>query len=161
MSRNNWKRVQPTSLRHALELCKDYAKDKRNLSVERIAERMGEADHWTLYKWLQNGRMPAVLIPAYESACGIDFVTRWLANASGSLMIAIPTGRKLKPSDVAELQNTLHNAVGNLMSFYAGDKEIEQTLAAITQGMESLAWHRGNVEQHNQPQLELGDNNDE
>jgi hypothetical protein len=161
MSRRNWKRQIPTSLRHALELCKDFAKERHNLSVERIAERMGEADHWTLYKWLQNGRIPAVLIPAYESACGIDFVTRWLASAAGKLVIDIPTGRKLKTTDVAALQETLHATVGALMNFYAGKEAPEATLAAVMQGLQILAWHKGNVEQHEQPQLEFGDNNDE
>ena len=44
MTRRNWKRIQPTSLRNALELCKDHAKERHNLSVERIAEQMGLAD---------------------------------------------------------------------------------------------------------------------
>ena len=59
MSRRNWKRIQPTSLRHALELCKDFAKERHNLSVERIAERMGLTDHWTVYKWIQRRGLPA------------------------------------------------------------------------------------------------------
>jgi hypothetical protein len=157
MTRRNWKRTQPNSLRHALELCKDYAKEKHNLSVERIAERMGEADHWTLYKWMQTGRIPAVAIPAYEAACGIDFVTRWLAGTSGKLLIAVPSGRKLKVNDVSTLQESLHSTVSALIDFYNGKAEQEATLAAVTNALESLAWHRGNVEQHNQPQLDLGD----
>lgn len=160
MSKRNWKRQVPTSLRHALELCKDFAKERHNLSVERIAERMGEADHWTLYKWLQTGRIPAVLIPAYESACGIDFVTRWLASAAGKLVIDIPTGRKLKVTDVAALQANLHSTVTALIDFYAGQAEVEETLAAISQSMGSLAWHQGNVAQHDQPQLEFGENDE-
>lgn len=159
MSRRNWKKQHPTSLRHALELCKEHAREKRNFSVERIAEEMGEADHWTLYKWLQNGRMPAVQIPAYEAACGVDFVTRWLATRGGKLLIDVPTGRKLKVNDVATLQANLHSTVSALMTFYAGNADVEETLAAISHSMESLAWHKGNVEQHDQPQLELG--NDE
>ena len=60
MSRRNWKRVTPNSLRDALRLCKDHALEKKNLSVERIADLMGiTAD--VLYKWLSNGRMPAML----------------------------------------------------------------------------------------------------
>jgi len=58
MTKRNWKRVQPSSLRNALELCKDYAKERHNLSVERIADRMGLSDHWTVYKWIQTGRIP-------------------------------------------------------------------------------------------------------
>ena len=160
MMKRNWKRQVPTSLRHALELCKDFAKERHNLSVERIAERMGEADHWTLYKWLQTGRIPAVLIPAYEAACGVDFVTRWLASAAGKLVIDIPTGRKLKANDVAALQETLHATVGSLMDFYAGKQGAETALAAVMQGLQSLAWHKGNVEQHEQPQFEFGDSDE-
>lgn len=160
MRGRNWKRVQPTSLRNAMELCKDFAKEKHNLSVERIAERMGEADHWTIYKWLQTGRIPAVLIPAYEAACGVDFVTRWLAGTSGKLLVEVPTGRKLEPTDVAVLQDSLHGTVTALIEFYKGKAETETTLACITNALESLAWHRGNVEQHNQPQLDLGGNDD-
>lgn len=160
MTRRNWKRTQPTSLRNALELCKDYAREKHNLSVERIAERMGEADHWTLYKWMQTGRIPAVAIPAYEAACGIDFVTRWLAGTSGKLLIAVPSGRKANAKDVSTLQENLHSTVSALMDFYSGKAEVEATLAAVNNALENLAWHRGNVEQHNQPQLDLGDSND-
>ena len=79
MTRRNWKRIQPTSLRNALELCKDHAKERHNLSVERVAERMGLTDLWTVYKWIQTGRIPANMIRPYEVACGIDYVTRWLA----------------------------------------------------------------------------------
>ena len=61
--KRNWKRVRPTSLLHALELCVEYARDVHNLSVERIADLMGiTAD--LLYKWLSNGRLPAMLIPS-------------------------------------------------------------------------------------------------
>lgn len=157
MTRRNWKRTQPNSLRHALELCKDYALEKHNVGVDRIAERMGLADKWVLYKWMDTGRIPGVLIPAYEAACGIDFVTRWLAGTSGKLLIAVPSGRKLKVNDVSTLQESLHSTVTALMDFYNGKAEQAATLATVTNALESLAWHRGNVEQHNQPQLDLGD----
>lgn len=155
MARRNWKRIRPNSLRHALELCKDYARDKHNLSIEQIAELMGLADHWALYKWLQNGRMPAVVIPAYEAACNTDFVTRWLSSRGGYLMVPMPTGRKIDTADVSALQESLHHTVTALMKFYAGNSEAEATLDAVASSMESLAWHRGNVEQYDCPQLEL------
>jgi hypothetical protein len=160
MRGRNWKKLQPTSLRHAMELCKDHAREKRNYSVERIAEEMGQEDHWTLYKWFQSGRIPAVLIPAFEAACGIDFVSRWLATRGGKLVIEMPTGRSVKSADVNTLQQVLHTAVGSLMAFYDDKKEAAETLADITNALESLAWHKGNVEQHSQPQLELGDTHD-
>lgn len=155
MIRRNWKKLQPTSLREATEWCKDFALSK-NKSIDRIAESMGLHDKWSLYKWIDNGRMPAVLIPAYEAACGIDYVTRWLASRDGKLLIDMPTGRSLTSGDVNELQSLVHTAVGALLEFYQHKKPAEQTLADITNALESLAWHRGNVEQHNQPQLDLG-----
>lgn len=160
MRGRNWKRVQPTSLRNAMELTKEYAKDKHNLSVQRIAERMGEADHWTLYKWMENGRIPAVLIPAYEAACGVDFITRWLASRSGKLLIEIPTGRKVSPTEMHELQEILNSTVGSLLSFYGGNKTGEEALADLTTALQNLGWHKGNVEQHINPQLELGECNE-
>ena len=155
MSRRNWKRIQPTSLRHALELCKDFAKERHNLSVERIAESMGLTDHWTVYKWIQTGRIPANMIRPYETACGIDYVTRWLAASSGRLLIDIPTGRKADAADMQALQELLNTAVGQLLQFYGGKAEAGDTLAAIQQAMEGLAWHRGNVQKHAQPELDF------
>lgn len=90
MKRRNWKNAQPTNLRQALEWCKDHGRERRRLSVERIAEQMGLPDHSALYKWLVNGRMPAVLIPAYEQVCGINLVSRWLAASAGKVLIDIP-----------------------------------------------------------------------
>lgn len=155
MARRSWKNVRATSLRHALELCKDHGREKRNLSVERIAELMGLADHWVLYKWISEGRMPAVMIPAFEATTGASFVTQWLASSSGHLVIPIPTGRQCDEQDIQELQALLHATTGALMQFYAGSTEAEPTLASIKNAMEALGWHHGNVSAFEQPQLEL------
>lgn len=153
--RRDWKSVQPNSLIDALRLGKDYARDKHRLSVERIAELMGiEAS--LLYKWLANGRMPASLIPAYEHICRCSFVSRWLAASSGHLLIAMPTGRTASGIDMNDLQSSLNTAVGELLHFYAGGADPETVLAAVRTGMEGLAWHHGNVQQADSPQLELG-----
>ena len=152
----NWKRVQPNSLRDAMRLCKDHALDKRHYSVERIADLMGiTAD--LLYKWLANGRMPAASIPAYEHFCGINFVTRWLAASTGHLMISIPTGRTATAGDINALQELLTAAAGKLIQFYANKADAPSTLAAIQQGMEELAWHKGNVEKHLQPEFSFNE----
>ncbi|MEZ1436950.1 hypothetical protein ACTORR_24035 [Pseudomonas sp. SAR267] len=157
MSPRQWKRVQPNNLRDALKLCQQHAKERFNHSIERIAALMGLEDHWTLYKWIANGRMPAVLIPAYEQACGISLVTRWLASSGGKLLIDVPAGRTASAHDIQTLQTTLHDATGQLMAFYSDNVEAAAALAAIQAGLEELAWHRGNVQQHAQPQLELGE----
>lgn len=156
MLKRTWKRIQPNSLRDAMRLCKDYAHEKKNYSVERIADLMGiTAD--LLYKWLANGRMPAASIPLYEHVCGINFVTRWLAASAGHLMIEVPTGRAATPTDIQALQELLNTAVGQLLQFHSGKAEAADALAAIQQGMEGLAWHKGNVEKHLQPEFEFNE----
>lgn len=152
--RRDWKRVVPASLIEAFRLCKDYAKEKRNLSVERIAELMAVTPD-ALYKWLATGRMPAILIPAYEHICGIDFVSRHLAASAGRLVLEMPTGRSVKPSDVQELQELLNAAVGGILEFASGKADAAEVLVAIERSMGGLAWHRTNIEKHQQPELEL------
>jgi hypothetical protein len=155
MTRRNWKTLQPTSLRHAFELCKDHARDRLNKGVERIADDMGLADHWVLYKYLQKGSMPANLIRPYELACGIDYVTRWLAGSGGRLLVDIATGRKLSHADIVELHKHFATALELLTQFYAKPTDPSATLAALTTHMEHVAWHRQNVAQHINPQLDL------
>lgn len=162
MRRRNWKTAQPSSLRQALEWSLEHARERLNLSVERIAERMGIDNHWKLYKWVTNGSMPTVLIPAFEHVCGINLISRWLAAGSGKLLIDLPTGRDCSSQDVQLLQSVLHDATGALIDFYSGKHDnVEQTIAAVHVGIEMLAWHRGNVQQHAHPQLDLGDHIDE
>ncbi len=155
--RRNWKRLQPTSLRHALELCKDHARERLNRSVERIADEMGVTDHWAIYKWLQNGRIPANLVRPYEVACGIDYVTRWLVASSGGMKIDIPTGRSLTPSDVIELHNGFSAALRLITDFYAGKAKAEETVAAISTHLAEVAWHRANVSQFAAPELDFSE----
>lgn len=161
MRRRNWKTCQPASLRQATEWCMEHAREKRNLSPERIAERMGLASHWVLYKWASEGRLPALQIPNFEHVCGINLVSRWLAATGGKLLIEIPTGRGTSTADMQQLQQVLHEATGALLAFYAGKQDANDTLAAIQGGLEGLAWHRGNVQQHERPQLDFGDSGDD
>ncbi|QEW05629.1 hypothetical protein [Nitrincola iocasae] len=155
MAKRRWKHYQPSTLRDALKGCKDYARERHNLSSEQIAERMGLVDHWVLYKWIQTGRMPIPLLPVYEQVCGINLVSRWIAATAGKLLIDIPSGRSADAKDIQELQLQLHHVTGMLMAFYNGESNAEETLGGIQSALQSLAWHRGNVKQHAQPQLEF------
>lgn len=153
--KRNWKRVRPTSLLNAMELCVEHGRETRNASVDRIAEGMGEASHHNLYKYLGNGRMPLVLLRAFENSCGATFVTRWLAMSAGLLVIDIPTGRPATGADVLTLQETLNDAVGALIQFYAGKAEQPDVMARLTAALEGLAYHRDNVKKYNQPELDF------
>ena len=156
MSRRDWKRAVPTSLVGALRLCKEFAQERRNLSVERIADRMG-VSHDALYKWLATGRMPAVLIPAYELACGCNFATVWLGACAGKLVIDMPTGRTAAQADMVALNTGFAAALQLLTDFYAnpGRADPTETLAALQQHLQQVAWHSSNVANHANPELEF------
>lgn len=155
MARRNWNRVQPTNLTHAIELCAEYGREKRNLSVERIAELMGEASHHALYKWMAEGRMPMNKLRPFEHACGANFVSRYIAHSAGLLTIAIPRGAKAEARDINSLQADLTSAVAALIKFHDQKAPAQDCLASIKTAMESLGWHHANVEKTDQPELGL------
>lgn len=152
-----WKRLQPTSLRHAMELCKDHARERLNKGMERIADDMGVADHYALYKWLQSGRMPANLVRPFELACGINFVTRWFAASEGYLLVSLPTGKQASAADMVELNTGFASALQLLTDFYKGGEKADPTatLEALRNHLEQVADHHGNVAAYATPELEF------
>lgn len=156
MGVRNWKRFRPRSLPEAMEACLEFAREKHHLSVDQIADLMSLPNKWNLYKWVEGGNMPLIRLRAFEAACRCDFVSRWYAHSSGKLLIAIPPGKPATAADINDLQGLLTSAVGELLQFAAGKAEAPATLAAIQAAMEGLAWHHGNVEKHQQPELDFG-----
>jgi expansin (peptidoglycan-binding protein) len=148
----NWKKVIPTSHIEALRLCKDYAKEVRNLSVERIADEMG-ATADALYKWLANGTMPFNRIRSYQLACGCNFVTRYMASGDGFLLTPIPSGKNITDADMMELNQSFHGAMHLLAGFYQGTTNPQETLDALIAHMGVTGWHHANVQKHLQPEL--------
>jgi hypothetical protein len=138
-----------------MELCMEYAREKHNRSVDRIADLMGLSNRWTLYKWLESGRMPAILIRPFEAACGIDLVTRYIGHSANKMLIEIPTGKRVTSTDLNELQSSFAGAVSLLVEFYERKNGSDEALAALTGLLEDVAWHRKNVQEHLQPGLEL------
>lgn len=156
MTRRNWKRVRPNSATEALRLCKEYAQDKKNLSVERIADRMG-VSHDSLYKWLAMGRLPFILVPAFEHTCGCHFASEWAVANAGKVAIDIPTGRTATQTDLVELNSCFGAALQLLSDFYAapGKADADTTLAALRTHLEQVAYHQHNVATYATPELEF------
>ena len=155
--RKFWKTYQPTSCRDALHQCKAYAQEARNLSVERIADQMGLPDHWALYKWIESGRFPFVLIPAYESACGINLPSRWLAATQRRLLVDMPVGKAGDEDDMVALATQFSQAVQLLRDFYKsnGATDPAPVLDALRSHLESVAHHHFNVAGFSQPELDF------
>lgn len=156
MTRRNWKRVSPTSLIEALRLCKEYAAERSNLSIERIADRMG-VTHDSLYKWLATGRLPAITLPAYELACGCSFASTWLATSAGKLVIDMPTGRTATPSDLMQLNTGWAAALELLTAFHANPHKAnaDDTLAALKEHLTQVAHQHANIAKASAPEFDF------
>lgn len=155
MARRNWKRVSPTSLRHGMELCLEYAKSKHNRSIDRVADLMGLPNKWTLYKWLENGRMPAILIRPFEHACGSTFMTQYIATSAHKLVVDIPSGKPASDEDVLAIQTGFNEAVNLLAKFYRGEADAANTMASLDAAMADIAGHRMNVQKAISPELDM------
>ena len=153
--RKFWKAYQPTSCRDALHQCKAFAQEVRNLSVERIADQMGLPDHWALYKWIENGRFPFVLIPAYEAATGINLPSRWLAATGRKLLVDMPIGKAADADDLVQLGTGFQQAVQLLSDFYKanGGADAAPVLDALRAHLQSVAFHHANVAGFAEPEL--------
>ena len=152
-----WKRYQPSSCRDALHQCKTFAQEVRNLSVERIADQMGLPDHWALYKWIENGRFPFVLIPAYEAATGINLPSRWLAATGRKLLVDMPIGKAADAGDLVQLGTGFQQAVQLLSDFYKsnGAQPAAPVLEALRAHLERVAHHHFNVSGFSEPELDF------
>ncbi|WP_175716561.1 hypothetical protein [Burkholderia anthina] len=156
MSRRFWKSFRPTSLATALRGCKDYASDVHRMSVERLADRMG-VSHDVLYKWLANGRMPTILVPPYELACGCNFVSTWLATSAGKLVVDMPRGRRAADVELLDVNSGCAQALQLLTTFYENPAagNAEATLNALRAHLEQVAYHHENVARYATPELEF------
>lgn len=144
----------PSSLRAAFEADKAHALAHRRLNVERLAELLGTTPA-TLYKWIETDTMPVRALIAWQHLTGASHVVRYLASREGAVVIPVPAGRTASADDVHALQATLNDAVGALLGFARGELDRDATLGRLSAGLESLAWHRANVEKSDQPELEF------
>ncbi len=144
----------PTSLRAAFEADKTHALKHKRLNVERLAELLGTTPA-TLYKWIETDTMPVRALIAWQHLTGASNVVRYLASREAAVVIQIPTGRAPDADDVHVLQATLNGAVGALLGFMRGEMDREACLGKLGTGLESLAWHRANIDKSDQPELEF------
>jgi len=158
MAARNWKRFRANNLRDAMRACKDFALEKRQLSVPRIAELMGDVTEETLYGWLSKGRMPAVLIPTFEMVCGAYFVSEWLAASSGRMVIAMPKGHKASQAELMQITTDCSNAMTQLAAFYADPTKVDTAalIELLQRHLEQVAFQHHNVGQFIAPELEFG-----
>lgn len=157
MPPRNWKRFRANNLRDAMRACKDYAQEKRQLSVARIAELMGDVTEDSLYGWLSKGRMPVALVPTFELVCGAHFVSDWLAASAGRMVIAMPKGRKASEAELHQITESCSTAMRKLAAFYADPtrEDTAELMELLQRHLEQVAFQHHNVGQYITPELEF------
>jgi len=154
MARTNWKCIVPHNVNHAIQLCKQHALDNKNMSVARIADHLAITTD-TLYKWLGNGRIPANHVFAYEQACGISFITEYLAHSQGYLLVKAPTGRKAEHKDLNKLQLYMAQVAAKIIEANEGDCTAQDAIDHIKILMQDLAYQQKNVAAVQVPQTQF------
>jgi len=144
----------PSSLRAAFEADKAHATKHRRLNIERLAELLGTTPA-TLYKWIETDTMPVKVLLGWQHLTGANHVVRYLASREGAVVVSIPAGRAVDAEDIQVLQATLNGATGAVLDYHRGQCDRDAALGKIGVGLESLAWHRANVEKADQPELEF------
>lgn len=144
----------PTSFTEALRMCKDYAKAKHNMSVERIADEMGMTPS-RLYQHLDTGDMPFNRVRSFQSACKCSYVTMYMAHSDDCMLIKIPTGKKMTDEQMLDFQSSFNKALTSLTEFYKSHSNPDQAMADLTNHMTVSAWHRANLEKALQPELDF------
>jgi len=134
---------------------RDAALRNYNRGVERLAEFCTQNDAKKLYRYMSDLSMPVSMLAGFEHACGATYVAEYLAAQAHLLAVEMPRGRALKQMDVADLQAGFADATGLLIRFYQGKAGAEETLAALTEVMGGLGWHRANVQKAPAPELDL------
>lgn len=154
LRKRSWKSRKAQSLSEAMELCIEFAGEKRR-PVKVLAELMG-VELKTLYRWLADTSMPINRTRQFEEFCGASFISDYLCMAHGNkVVVDIPMGKKADVTDLAELQVVFADALTRLVRFYQHGEAVDETVVALTKTLSQLAYQRSNVLKVGQPELEL------
>jgi len=83
----------------------------------------------------------------------VDYVSRWLVESAGKMVIEVPRGKACGASEIHQFQTDCNTATGLLITFYGELQGLDETLASLQTLLEQTAWHKGNVEKYRQPEL--------
>lgn len=107
---------------------------------------------------LATGRIPGILIPTFEMACGAHFISDWLATSAGRMVIPMPTGRKATEAELLQISEDCAASMRKLAAFYADPSKADTTelMELLQRHLEQVAFHHHNVGRYQTPELEFG-----
>jgi len=156
MSRRNWNQVVPRSLTESLQLTKEFACTTKQLSVPRIADRLGCSTD-SLYKYLGGATMPAFMLIPFMEVCHRNYPLQYMAHSLNMMLIPIPRGRKAEHKTLVELNMFCAAVMAKLLALHSVECNQQEAVDHVTRLMESLAYHRAEAAKHHTPELALFD----
>jgi len=154
MSRKNWNQLVPRSLTESLQLCKEFAMANKQMSVPRIADRIGTSPDM-LYKHLGGATMPAYMLIPYMEACNRAYPLHYMAHSLNYLLVPMPRGRKAAHKTLIQLSQFCNAVMGQLLALESGECQPQDVTDQLTLLMENLAYHRLEAQKYDQPELDL------
>ncbi|WP_027670065.1 hypothetical protein [Rheinheimera baltica] len=154
MSRKNWNQVIPRSLTESLQLTKDFACATKQLSVPRIADRMGCSTD-SLYKYLGGATMPTNLLIPFMETCHRVYPIQYMAHSLNMMLVPMPRGRKAEHKELVKLNMFCGEVMGKLLALHSGECSQQDAIDHLTLLIENLAYHRAEAGKLQQPELEL------
>jgi hypothetical protein len=73
----------------AINACLKHAEEHFGMTTKDIAKTMN-VNMWTLFKWLECGKLPLNEVDKFEAACHARYITRHLADAAGLILVTKP-----------------------------------------------------------------------
>ena len=129
----------PSSLDEAIDRQLEAA-NKLGLPPKRMADLMG-VELKTYYRWAADSSMPLNRVRQFEAFCKASFISEYLCMAHGNrVVIAIPSGRKATPTDLADMQATVTAAIAKLMRFCQDRTGAAETVAELTVALSQMAY---------------------
>lgn len=154
MKRRNWNQLIPRSLTESLQLSKEFACATKQMSVPRIADRLGCSPDM-LYKHLGAASMPAYMLIPFMEACHRIYPLQYMAHSLNYLLVPMPRGRKAEHKTLIALSQFCNAVMGQMLALESGECRAQDVTDQLTLLMENLAYHRMEAQKHDQPELEL------
>jgi hypothetical protein len=143
--KNNAVQIDNPDLAEAINACLKHANEHYGLSVKDIAPGMN-TKMFTLFKWIESGKMPLNVVAQFENLCHARYITRHLAEVSGFILVTCPRGMETPENALVTLNKTTVEAVGSVAGFMSGDKSKRDAIKAIDTAIESLVWQKSRIQ---------------
>lgn len=129
----------------AMNACVTHAADHYGINITDIANLTG-VNKWTLFKWLESGRMPVTELKKFEDICHARFVTRHLADHAGMLLVSRPKGLETPEATLLTANKAMADALSAVSACIGGQIGVKPAIKAIDAAMEVLAVLRRQVD---------------